>query len=63
MYLPNIQPKVITYKDYKSFDNSPFSEELLYEIKKLGPLNKNISIFHNKYIAVLEKYEKESILE
>ena len=59
MYLPNNQPKVITYRDYKNFDNSHFSEELLYEIKKLGPLNKNISIFHNTCIAVLEKYAPE----
>ena len=59
MYLPNNQPKVITYRDYKNFDNSHFSEELLYEIKKLGPLNKNISIFHHTCIAVLEKYAPE----
>ena len=56
MYLPNNQPKVITYRDYKNFDNSRFSEELLSEIKKLGPLNKNISIFYNVCIEVLEKY-------
>ena len=31
MYLPNNQAKVITYRDYKSFDNSRFSEELLSE--------------------------------
>ena len=59
MYLPNNQPKVITYRDYKNFDNSRFSEELLYEIKKLGPLNKNINIFHNICFAVLEKYAPE----
>ena len=59
MYLPNNQPKVITYRDYKNFDNSHFSEELLYEIKKLGPLNKSISIFHNTCIAVLKKYAPE----
>ena len=59
MYLPNNQAKVITYRDYKNFDISPFSEELLYEIKKLGPLNKNISIFHNTCIAVLVKYAPE----
>ena len=60
MYLPNNQPKVITYRDYKNFDNSHFSEELLSEIKKLGPLNKNISIFHNVCIEVLEKYAPET---
>ena len=59
MYLPNNQPKVITYRDYKNFDNSRFSEELMSEIKKLGPLNKNISIFHNVSIGVLEKYVTE----
>ena len=57
MYLPNNQPKVITYRDYKNFDNSRFSEELLS--KKLGPLNKNINIFHNACIEVLEKYVSE----
>ena len=31
MYLPNNQAKVITYRDYESFDNSRFSEELLSE--------------------------------
>ena len=61
MYLPNNQPKlkVITYRDYKNFDNSRFFEELMCEIKKLGPLNKNISIFHNVCIEVLEKYGPE----
>ena len=59
MYLPNNQPKVITYRGYKNFDNSRFSEELMSEIKKLGPLNKNISIFHNVSIEVLEKYVTE----
>ena len=59
MYLPNNQPKVITYRDYKNYDNSRFSEEWLSEIKKLGPLNKNISIFHNVYIEVREKYTLE----
>ena len=56
MCLSNNQSKVITYKDYKNFDNSRSSEELLSEIKKLGQLNKNISIFHNVCIEVLEKY-------
>ena len=32
---------------------------MLSEIKKLGPLNKNISIFHNVCIEVLEKYAPE----
>ena len=59
MYLPNNRPKVITYRDYKNFDNSRFSEELMSESKKLGPLNKNISIFHNVCIEVLEKYAPE----
>ena len=36
MYLPNNPPNVITYRDYKNFDNSRFSEELLSEIKKRG---------------------------
>ena len=58
-YLPNNQPKVITYRDYKIFDNSRFSEELLSEIKKLGPLNKNIRMFYNVSIKVLEKYAPE----
>ena len=59
MYLPNNQPKLITYRDYKNFDNSRFSEKLLSEINKLGPLNKNIDIFHNVCIEVLEKYAPE----
>ena len=57
MYLPNNQSKVITYRDCKNFDNSHFSKELLSEIKKLRPLNKNISTFH--CIEVLEKYTPE----
>ena len=60
MYLPNNQPKVITYRGYKNFDNSRYSEVLLSEIKKLGLLNKNISIFHNICIEVLEKYAPEN---
>ena len=59
MYLPNNQPKVITYRDYKNFDNSRFSEELLPVIKKLGPLNKNVSVFQNVCIEILEKYASE----
>ena len=59
MYLPNNQPKVIIYRNYKNFDNSQFSEDSLCEIKTLAPLNKNISIFHNQCIVVLEKYGPE----
>ena len=59
MYLPNNQPKVVTYRDYKNFDDSRFSEEVLSDIKKLGSLNKNISIFHNVCIEVLDKYAPE----
>ena len=61
MYLPNNQPKVNTYMDYmdyKNFDNSRFSEELLSEIKIL---NKNIRIFHNVCIEVFEKYAPEKL--
>ena len=56
MHLPNNQPKVITYRDCKNFDNSCFPETLLSEIKKLRPLKKNINIFHNVCIEGLEKY-------
>ena len=69
MHLANNQPKVITYRDYKNFDNGRLSEELLSEIKKREPLNKNISIFHNEvevfimkfHIEVLEKYAPEKL--
>ena len=56
MYLPINQPRVITNRDYKNFDNSRFSEELLSEIKKPGPLNRIMSIFHNACMEALEKY-------
>ena len=59
MYLRNNQPEVFTYREYKSFDNSRFYEESLPEIKKLGPLKKNISIFHNVCIEVLEECAPE----
>ena len=59
MHPRNNQPKVITYRDYKKTDNSPLSEELLFEIKKPGPLNKKISIFHNVCVEVPEKYIPE----
>ena len=59
MYLPNNQPKVITYRDYKNFDNSRFSKDFMSEMKKLGPLNNNISIFHSVCVEVLEKYAPE----
>ena len=49
------------YMDYKNFDNSRFSEELLSEIKKLGSLNKNIRIFRNVCIEVFEKYAPEKL--
>ena len=45
IYLPNNQPKVITYRDCKNFDNSRFPEELPSEIKKFRPLNKNVLQF------------------
>ena len=32
---------------------------MLSEVKKLGPLNKNISIFYNVCIEILEKYAPE----
>ena len=59
MYLPNNPPNVITFRDYKNFDNSRFSEELLSEIKKRRSLNKNTSIFHNVCIKFLEKHTPE----
>ena len=55
MCLPNNQPKVIIYRNYKNFDNSQFSEDSLCEIKTLAPLNKNISFFHNQCIVVLDE--------
>ena len=55
MYLPNNQPKVATYRGYKSFGDT---EEILSEIKKLEPLNKNICIFHNACIEVLDILHK-----
>ena len=59
MYLPNNQSNVITYRNYKSFNNSLLFAELLCEIEKLGTLNNNISIFHNACFQVLEKYASE----
>ena len=61
MHFPSNQPKVITYRDYKNFDNNRFSEELLSGIRKIGPLNKNISIFHNVCIEILEEYAPEKL--
>ena len=58
MYRSNNQPKVITYRG-SNYDNSRFYEELLPEIKTLGPVNKNISIFHNVCIEILETYAPE----
>ena len=58
MYLPNNQPKIATYRGYKSFGDSHFSEKVLSEIKKLEPLNKNICIFHNTCIEVLDILHK-----
>ena len=55
MYLPNNQPKVATCRGYKSFGDT---EEILSEIKKLEPLNKNICIFHNACIEVLDILHK-----
>ena len=61
MYLPNNKPKVIIYRDYKNFDISPFFEELLSEIKKLGPLNKNMSIVLN--VCIVLKFMKNMLLK
>ena len=36
-----------------------FPRSCCLRLKKLGPLNKNISIFHNACIEVLEKYAPE----
>ena len=61
MYLPNNKPKVIIYRDYKNFDISPFFEELLFEIKKLGPLNKNMSIV--LHVCIVLKFMKNMLLK
>ena len=45
MYLPNEQPKIVTYREYKIFDNKCFLEESLFELDKLGSLTKNIEMF------------------
>ena len=57
MYLPNNQPKVITYRDYKNIGVTVLF--LRSCCLKPGPLNKIISIFHNVFIEVLEKYVPE----
>ena len=56
MYLPIDQPKVITYKDYKNFDNKCFLEEFQLELDVLGSLAKYVEIFQNVCIKVLDKY-------
>ena len=61
MYLPNNKPKVSIYRDYKNFNISPFFEELLSEIKKLGPLNKNMSTVLN--VCIVLKFMKNMLLK
>ena len=59
IYLPKEQPKIITYREYKIFDNKCFLEESLFEMDKLGSLTKNIEMFQNVCINVLDKYALE----
>ena len=59
IYLPNEQPKIITYRECKIFDNKSFLEESLFELDKLGSLTENIEMFQNVCINVLDKSDLE----
>ena len=45
MYIPNDQPKLITYRDYKKFYNKHFLEASQSELNKLGMPLKNKILF------------------
>ena len=63
----NIEPRVINYRDYKSFSNEGFRESLLQNLKgKLSEdSDQSFSNVINTYNNVLEKQipRKESMLE
>ena len=63
----NIEPRVINYRDYKSFSNEGFRESLLQNLKgKLSEdSHQSFSNVINTYNNVLEKQlpRKESMLE
>lgn len=42
LYLPNNQPKIISYRNYKHFDNKRFLKDFQLELEKLGSLSENI---------------------
>ena len=54
MYLPNDQPKIITYRDCENFDIKCCLEGFQFEL-----VAKNVDIFQNVYINVLEKDSPE----
>ena len=45
MYIPNDQPKLTTYRDYKKFYNKHFLEASQSELNKLGMPLKNKILF------------------
>ena len=49
-------PKVIIDRDYKYFDNEKFGNELENELRKIGPLTLNYSIFKNISLGVINKH-------
>ena len=54
-------PKILSYRNYKSFNNTLFQNNLMYEISKIGLNNINCEQFENIFMLTLNKHAPSKI--
>ena len=53
--------KILSYRNYKSFNNTLFQNDLMYEISKIGLNNINCEQFENIFMLTLNKHALSKI--
>ena len=56
MFYKKQNPKIILYRNYKTFNEELFSIELDKELAKIDLNNAELAEFHNKFLSVLSKH-------
>ena len=54
-------PKILSYRNYKSFNNTLFQNDLMYEISKIGLNNINCEQLENIFMLTLNKHAPSKI--
>ena len=56
MFYKKQKPKIIQYRNYKTFNDKLFRIELYKELAKIDLNNAELAEFHNEFLSVLNKY-------